>query len=173
MGKWVISKPYPKYLGNIQTLPNYLLPIKNWVLPRIIGSGRVGYPLPNGYGHPYVRLLRWVREKGERANKPQRINGSVGSMGLVCTLQKLGSEEFNELEICERLDGLSGLVCRNQEVRNLMSWKFVYNPRPDLRPGKSIQLQTRFFGSGQVLGNQTRFISGRVSGHSKIQIFKK
>ena len=53
MGKWVISKPYPKYLGNIQTLPNYLLPIKNWVLPRIIGSGRVGYPLPNGYGHPY------------------------------------------------------------------------------------------------------------------------
>ena len=53
MGKWVISKPYPKYLGNIQTLPNYLLSIKNWVLPRIIGSGRVGYPLPNGYGHPY------------------------------------------------------------------------------------------------------------------------
>ena len=53
MGKWVIYKPYPKYLGNIQTLPNYLLPIKNWVLPRIIGSGRVGYPLPNVYGHPY------------------------------------------------------------------------------------------------------------------------
>ena len=52
MGKWVISKPYPKYLGNIQTLPNYLLPIKKWILPKIIGSGRVGYPLPNGYGHP-------------------------------------------------------------------------------------------------------------------------
>ena len=58
MGKWVISKPYPKYLGNIQTLPNYLLPIKNWVLLRIIGSGRVGYPLPNGYGHPYLRDLK-------------------------------------------------------------------------------------------------------------------
>ena len=40
-------------MDNIQTLPNYLLPIKNWVLPKIIGSGRVGYPLPNGYGHPY------------------------------------------------------------------------------------------------------------------------
>ena len=65
-------------------------------------------------------------------------------MGLVCTLQKLGSEEFNELEICERLGGLSGLVCRNWEVRNLMSWKFVYNPRL----GKPTQLQTRFFGSG-------------------------
>ena len=58
MGKWVISKPYPKYLDNIQTLPNYLLPIKNWVLPRIIGSGRVGYPLPNGYGHPYSYTFR-------------------------------------------------------------------------------------------------------------------
>ena len=58
MGKWVISKPYPKYLANIQTLPNYLLPIKNWVLSRIIGSGRVGYPLPNGYGHPHQRVAQ-------------------------------------------------------------------------------------------------------------------
>ena len=78
-----------------------------------------------------------------------------------------------------------GLVCRNWEVRNLMSWKFVrrkkkkkkrwvrsarlkkrkkkYNPRP----GKPIQLQTQFFESGRVSGNQTRFLLGRVSGHSK------
>ena len=47
-------------MGNIQTLPNYLLPIKNWVLPRIIGLDRVGYPLPNGYGHPYLRLTNFV-----------------------------------------------------------------------------------------------------------------
>ena len=52
MGKWVISKPYPKYLDNIQTLPNYLLPIKNWVLPRIIGSGRLDIHYPMGMAIP-------------------------------------------------------------------------------------------------------------------------
>ena len=54
MGKWVISKPYQKSLDNIQTLPDYRLPIKNWVLPIIFGSNGVRYPLPNGYGHPYL-----------------------------------------------------------------------------------------------------------------------
>ena len=30
----------------------------HWVLPRIIGSGKVGYPLSNGYGHPsYYTIL--------------------------------------------------------------------------------------------------------------------
>ena len=37
-------------MGNIQTLPDYLLPIKNRVLLEIFESGRVGYSLPNGYG---------------------------------------------------------------------------------------------------------------------------
>ncbi|XP_030956932.1 toll/interleukin-1 receptor-like protein isoform X2 [Quercus lobata] len=29
--------------------------MKNQVLPETFGSGRVGYPLPNRYGHPYTR----------------------------------------------------------------------------------------------------------------------
>ena len=52
MGKWIISKPYPKNLGNIQTLTDYLLAIKNRVLPEIFELDKVGYPLPNRYGHP-------------------------------------------------------------------------------------------------------------------------
>ena len=48
----VISIPYSQNLGNIQILPDYLLSMKNWVLPGIFGSGRVGYPLSNAYGHP-------------------------------------------------------------------------------------------------------------------------
>ena len=35
------------------------------------------------------------------------------------------------------------------------------------RPGKPTRFQTLFFGSGRVSDRQTRFLSGRVSGHSK------
>ena len=35
------------------------------------------------------------------------------------------------------------------------------------RPEKLTQLQTRLFGSSQVSGSQTRFLSSRVSGHNK------
>ena len=45
-------------MDNIHTLPDYVLPIKNRVLPKTFGSGRVRYPLPNGYGHPYVGCCR-------------------------------------------------------------------------------------------------------------------
>ena len=41
-------------MGNIQTLPDYLLSIKNRVLPKTFRSDRVGYPLSNGYGHPSI-----------------------------------------------------------------------------------------------------------------------
>ena len=43
--------------------------MKNRVLPETFGSGRVGYPLPNGYGHPYLAALvasfgaSWVTKK--------------------------------------------------------------------------------------------------------------
>ena len=54
MGKWLISKPYPKNSSNFQTLLDYLLSIKNQVLPKTFRSDKVGYPLPNGYGHPSI-----------------------------------------------------------------------------------------------------------------------
>ena len=49
---------YGSGMDNIHTLPDYVLPIKNRVLPKTFGSGRVRYPLPNGYGHPYVGCCR-------------------------------------------------------------------------------------------------------------------
>ena len=47
---------YGSGMDNIHTLPDYVLPIKNRVLPKTFGSGRVRYPLPNRYDHPYVRV---------------------------------------------------------------------------------------------------------------------
>ena len=49
---WIIFIPYPNNSDNIHTLPGEALPIKSRILPGIFGSGRVRYPLPNGYGHP-------------------------------------------------------------------------------------------------------------------------
>ena len=54
-------------MGNIQTLLDYLLPIKNWVLPEIFELGRVGYSLSHGYGQwpslesfrPCLVLKKW------------------------------------------------------------------------------------------------------------------
>ena len=40
----IISKSYLKNSGNIQTQPDYLLPMNNLVLPGTFGSGSVGYP---------------------------------------------------------------------------------------------------------------------------------
>ena len=73
MGKWIISKPYLKNLDNIQTLPNYLLLIKNCVLPIIFGSSMIGYLLSNGYGHPYLCMDCEVVSKAKVANKNDMV----------------------------------------------------------------------------------------------------
>ena len=49
---WILSIPDPNNSGNIHTLPGSSWVEFNRVLPETFGSGRVGYPLPNGYGHP-------------------------------------------------------------------------------------------------------------------------
>ena len=54
---WIISIPDLNNSGNIHTLPGSSWVEFNRLLPKTFGSGRVGYPLPNGYGHPYQRSL--------------------------------------------------------------------------------------------------------------------
>ena len=54
---WIISIPDLNNSGNIHTLPDSSWVEFNQVLPETFRSGRVGYLLSNGYGHPYQRSL--------------------------------------------------------------------------------------------------------------------
>ena len=56
---------------------------------------------------------------------------------------------------------------QQRERKKKKKKKKIPNLWPDPRPGKPTRFQTRFFGSGRVSDRQTRFLSGRVSGHSK------
>ena len=71
---------------------------------------------------------------------------------------------------------LDFILCFNEIIiakKNIVTFsikaygKQVVEKKKKKNSNPRLEKPTRFFGSGQVLGCQTRILSGRVSGHSK------